>query len=122
MLNSYYGSHDGEYSESEPENELVTIPGQSPSELAAQIPSVHVENSSDIHIGPRLQYNGPVTVKQYITVNGKDGIKSSPEELSHDIASTGLQPLKLVLSGSKCPRAIQSCVIAGLSLDYESHC
>jgi hypothetical protein len=96
MLNSYYGSRD----EANSGNELACITGQSPSELAAQMPSVFVENSSDIHIGPHLQYNGPVTVKQYITVNGKDEIESSYENFSHDIALTGLQPPDVAIAKS----------------------
>ncbi|PNF17850.1 hypothetical protein B7P43_G02228 [Cryptotermes secundus] len=94
MLNSYV-NEDVSTSESESENELATIPGQSPSELTKQIPPVFVENSSDVHIGPRLQYNGPVTVKQYITVNGKGSVKSSPGKLCNDIARTGYQSNKL---------------------------
>jgi hypothetical protein len=96
MLNHYRGSEDAANSE----NELVSIPGHSPSELAAQMPSVFVENSSDIHIGPRLQYNGPVTVKQDTIVNGKDEMKSSSENFSHDIATTGLQPLDVMIAKS----------------------
>ena len=72
MLNPFYMDNVLATSETETENELVSISGQLPSELTAQLPTVVVENSSDIHIGPRLQYNGPVTVKQYITVKGKD--------------------------------------------------
>jgi len=65
--------------ESESENELVSISGQLPSELAAQLPSFCVENSSHIHIGPRLQYHGPVTVNHYVTVKGKDDVESLAE-------------------------------------------
>jgi hypothetical protein len=64
------------------------------------MPSVFVENSSDIHVGPRLQYIGPVIVKQYITVNGKDEIESSYENFSHDIALTGLQPPDVAIARS----------------------
>ena len=74
MLNPFYMDNVLATSETETENELVSISGQLPSELTAQLPTVVVENSSDIHIGPRLQYNGPVTVKQYITVKGKDDV------------------------------------------------
>lgn len=99
MLNRYV-NEDVATSESESDNELASIPGQSSSELAQQIPSVFVEKSSDIHIGPRLQYNGPVTVKQYITVNGKESIKSSPGKLCNDIAKTGIQPPEVVIANS----------------------
>ncbi|PNF17848.1 hypothetical protein B7P43_G02228 [Cryptotermes secundus] len=99
MLNSYV-NEDVSTSESESENELATIPGQSPSELTKQIPPVFVENSSDVHIGPRLQYNGPVTVKQYITVNGKGSVKSSPGKLCNDIARTGTEPPEVVITNS----------------------
>ena len=67
--------------ELESENELDSISGQLSSELAAQLPTVVVENSEDIHIGPRYQYNSPVTLNQYITVKGKDGVESVPENL-----------------------------------------
>jgi hypothetical protein len=106
MLNRYV-NEDVATSESESDNELASIPGQSSSELAQQIPSVFVEKSSDIHIGPRLQYNGPVTVKQYITVNGKDSIKSSPGKLCSDIAKTGIQPPEVVVTNSMYTRVFQ---------------
>jgi hypothetical protein len=66
-------------SESESENEMNRISGQLPSELAAQLPTAVVENSSDVQIGHRLQYHSPVTVNQYITVKGKDGVESLAE-------------------------------------------
>jgi hypothetical protein len=97
MLNSYYGSRDDEANSG---NELACITGQSPSGLAAQMPSVFVGDSSDIHIGPRLQDIGQLTVKQYITVNGKDAIESSYENFSHDIALTGLQPPDVAIARS----------------------
>jgi hypothetical protein len=93
MLNPFYMDNVvAATSESESENELVSISGQLPSELAAQMPSVVVENSSDIHIGPRHQYNGPVTVKQYITVKGKDDAGSLAENPSKNTDTTTLQP------------------------------
>jgi len=79
-------------SESESENELVSISGQLPSELAAQLPSVVVENSSDIHIGPHLQYNGPVTVKQYMTVKGKDDVRSFAGNICKNIDTISPHP------------------------------
>jgi hypothetical protein len=91
MLNPFYVDNVVTTSESELENELVSVSGQLPSQLAAQIPTVVVENSSDIHIGPRLQYNGPVTVKQYITVKGKDDVGFSSETPFIDTAITNLQ-------------------------------
>jgi hypothetical protein len=96
MLNSFHVDNVVATSESELEDELVSISGQLPSELAAQIPSVVVENSSDIHIGPRLQYNGPVTVKQYITVKAKDDIDSSSGVPSNDASATHLQQPEVV--------------------------
>jgi hypothetical protein len=99
MLN-HYVTEDVSTSESESEKELASIPGQLASEQAQQIPSVFVENSSDIHIGPHLQYNGPVTVKQYITVNGKDSIKSSSRKFCDEIATTGIQPPEVVITNS----------------------
>jgi hypothetical protein len=107
MLN-HYVNEDVTTSESESENELANIPGQSSSELAQQIPPVFVENSSDIHIGPRLQYNGPVTVKQYITVNGKDSIKSSAGKLRNDIAETSIQPPEVLVKNSMYTRVVQT--------------
>jgi hypothetical protein len=92
MLNPFHMDNVVATSESELENELVSISGQVPSELAQQMPTVVVENSSDIHIGPRLQYNGPVTVKQYITVKGKDDIGSSFGKPFVDVAAADLQP------------------------------
>jgi hypothetical protein len=93
MLNPFYTDDAvAATSESESENELVSISGQLPSELAAQMPSVVVENSSDVHIGPRLQYNGPVTVKQYITVKGKDSVRYSPGDPSKETDITTPQP------------------------------
>jgi hypothetical protein len=71
---------------------LVSVSGQLPSELAAQLPTVVVENSSDIHIGPRLQYNGPVTVKQYITVKGKDDLGSLAENPCKNTDTVTPQP------------------------------
>jgi hypothetical protein len=79
-------------SESESEDDLVSISGQLPSELAAPLPTVVVENSSDVHIGPRLQYNGPVTVKQYITVKGKDDVGYLPENLCKNTDTISPQP------------------------------
>jgi hypothetical protein len=115
MLN-HYVNEDVTTSESESENELANIPGQSSSELAQQIPSVFVENSSDIHIGPRLQYNGPVTVKQYITVNGKNSIKSSPGELCNDIANTGVEPPEVVITNSMYTRVVKTFFLSSPNL------
>ena len=94
MLNPFYIDNVVAATESESENELVSISGQLPSEVAAQLPTVVIQNSSDIHIGPRLQYNGPVTVKQYITVKGKDGIESVVENPYKDPDTISLQPLE----------------------------
>ena len=77
---------------SDSENGLVSISGQLPSELAAQLPTVVVENSSDIHIGPHFQYNGPVTVKQYMTVKRKDDVESLAENFYKKTDTISLQP------------------------------
>ena len=77
---------------SDSENGLVSISGQLPSELAAQLPTVVVENSSDIHIGPHFQYNGPVTVKQYMTVKGEDDVESLAENFYKETDTISLQP------------------------------
>ena len=92
MLNPFYMDNVVATTESESENELVSISGQLPSELTAQKPTVVIENSSDIHIGPRLQYNGPVTVNQYITAKGKDGIESVVENPCKDPDTISPQP------------------------------
>jgi hypothetical protein len=92
MLNPFHMDNVVATTESESDNELFSISGQLPSELAAQLPTVVVENSSDIHIGPRLQYNGPVTVKQYITVNGKDGVGSLAENFCKNTDTVSPQP------------------------------
>ncbi|XP_069702870.1 probable chitinase 2 [Periplaneta americana] len=92
-------------SESESDNELATIPGPSPSQLAGQTPPVFVENSSNIHIGPNLQYNGPVTVKQYITVNGKDEVSYNSSDDTphlHNLGDFGLQPEKSKPQNEAC--------------------
>jgi hypothetical protein len=82
-------------SQSESENELVSISGQLPSELAAQMPSVVVDNSTDVHVGPRLQYHGPVTVEQNVTVKGKDNVGYLPDEKpSKNTDITIQQPLE----------------------------
>jgi hypothetical protein len=78
--------------ESEPENELVSVSGQLPSELAAQLPTVVIGNSEDIHVGPCYQYNSPVTVNQYITVKGKDDVESVPENLYENTDTISPQP------------------------------
>ena len=92
MLNPFEMDNVVAITESDSENELVSISGQLPSQMAAQLPTVVVENSSDVHIGPRLQYNGPVTVKQYITVKGKDGVGSIDENSSKDPDTISPQP------------------------------
>ena len=92
MHNPFHMDNVVAISESESENELVSISGQLPSELAAQLPTVVVENSSDIHIGPHFQYNGPVTVKQYITVKGKDDVGSIAENLCKNTDTISPQP------------------------------
>ena len=78
--------------DSESENELVSISGHLKSDLAAQIPSVGVENCCDIHIGPHLQCKDAVANKQYITVKGKDGIGSLAERPSKNIETNTVHP------------------------------
>ena len=91
MLNPFYTDNVVATTESESENELVSFSGQLPSEVAAQLPTVVVENSSDIHIGPRL-HNCPVTVQQFITVKGKDDIESLAENPFKDTDTISPQP------------------------------
>jgi len=79
-------------SESKSENELVSVSGQLPSELAAQLPAVVIENSSDSHTGPRIQYKSPVTVNQHIMVKGKDDVESSAENLCKNTDTISPQP------------------------------
>jgi hypothetical protein len=79
-------------SESESENELVGFSGQLPSKLAAQLPTAVVENSSDIQIGPRLQYHSPVTVNQYIMLKGKDDVESLAENPYKNTDTITAQP------------------------------
>ena len=78
--------------DSESENELGSLSGQLPSDVAAPLTTAVFENSSNIHIGPRLQYHGPVTVNQYITVKGKDGVGSEAGNPSKDPDTISLQP------------------------------
>jgi hypothetical protein len=63
---------DDEESESEEDPNLLqqALPG-----------SVHVEDSRDIHIGPQLTYNGPVTVNQIVQVPG--GNSGYNENIQH---------------------------------------
>jgi hypothetical protein len=92
MLNPFHMDSVVATSESESENELVSFSGQLPSELAAQLPTAVVENSSDVQIGPRLQYHSPVTVNQYITVKGKDDIESLAENPCKNTDTITAQP------------------------------
>ena len=94
MLNPFHADNVVATSETEIENELVSVSGQLPSEVAAQLPTVVVEDSSDIHIGPRYQYSGPVTFKQYVTVKGKDDVESLVEDPSKNIDTISLQSLE----------------------------
>ena len=95
-------------SESESENELVSVSGQLPSELAARLPTVVVENSSDIHIGPHFQYNSPVTVNQYITVKGKSDIGSLAGNLCKNTETISPQPPEGVNPVGMYTRVIQT--------------
>jgi len=91
MLNPFYTDNVVATTDSESGNELVSYSGQLPRQVAAQLPTVVVENSSDIHIGPRL-HNCPVTVQQYITVKGKEDIESLAENPFKDTDTISLQP------------------------------
>jgi hypothetical protein len=93
MQNPFYtDSVTATASQPESENELVNFSGHLPSTLTAQMPSVVVEDSADVHVGPHLQYHGPVTVKQYVTVKGKDDGGSLAGNPSKNIDSTTPQP------------------------------
>ena len=91
MLNPFYTDSVVATSDSESENELVSYSGHLPSQVAAQLPTVVVENSSDIHIGPRL-HNCPVTFQQYVTVEGKDDVESFTEDPFKDTDTISPQP------------------------------
>jgi hypothetical protein len=67
-MNSFHMQKVVATSQSESENELFGGSRQLPSQLAARSATVAVQNSSDIHIGPRQQNNTPVTVNQHLTV------------------------------------------------------
>ena len=67
---------DSESGSSESDSDEGNALAQLPQNLVAQTPQVLVDNSSDVHIGPHFQYSGPITVKQYITVNGREGDES----------------------------------------------
>jgi hypothetical protein len=110
MLNPFHMDNIVATSESESENELVSFSGQLPSELAAQLPTVVVENSSDVHIGPRLQYHGPVTVNQYITVKGKDGVESFAENPCKNTDTISPQPPEVANPMGMYIRVIQTFV------------
>jgi hypothetical protein len=92
MLNPFYMDNVVATSDSESENELVSMSGQLPPEVAAQSPTVAVENSSDIHVGTRVQYTAPVTIKQYITVKGKDDVESLAGNLYKNTDTITQQP------------------------------
>ena len=110
MLNPFSMDNVVGTQDSESENELVSISGQLPSDLAAQIPSVVVENSSDIHIGPRIQYNAPVTIKQYITVKGKNGVDPVAETSSENTDTTTQHPPEGAKPVGTCTQVI--CMLA----------
>jgi hypothetical protein len=67
---SLSSEYDDEESESESDSE-----GDSHKHELQQVPAstVHVDDCSDIQVGPRLTYNGPVTVNQIVQVTGGDG-------------------------------------------------
>ncbi|PSN42058.1 hypothetical protein C0J52_15586 [Blattella germanica] len=98
-LDSYAPTYDDTSSSSESEhgnNVLARLPEQ----LAVQSPQVLVENSTDVHVGPHFQYNGPITVKQYISLDGKKAIENDsttsplPAQMPHlkGIANVLLKP------------------------------
>jgi len=91
MLNPFYTDNVVATSDSESENELVSFSGQLPPQVAAQLPTVVVENSSDIHIGPRL-HKCPVTFQQYVTVKGKDDVESLAKNFFKDTDTISPQP------------------------------
>jgi hypothetical protein len=67
---SLSSENDDEESESESDSE-----GDSHKHGLQQVPAstVHVDDCSDVQVGPRLTYNGPVTVNQIVQVTGGDG-------------------------------------------------
>ena len=91
MLNPFYMDNVVATSDSESRNELVSFSGQLPPNVAAELPRVVVENSSDIHVGPRL-HNCPVTFQQYVTVKGKDDVESLAKNFFKDTDTISPQP------------------------------
>jgi len=78
-------------SDSDSENELVSLSGQLLSEVSTPLTTAVFKSSSDTHIASRLQYHGPVTVQQYITVKRKDSVGSEAENPSKDPDTISLQ-------------------------------
>jgi hypothetical protein len=95
-------------SESESENELVSFSGQLPSELAAPLPTAVVENSSDIQLGPHLQYHSPVTGNQYVTEKGKGGVEFLAENPYKNTDTITAQPPESANPMGMYIRVIQS--------------
>ena len=69
--------------------------------VSTQSPTVFVEGSSDIHIGPHIQYHAPVTIKQYLTVKEKD-IEALPNGKTR---AEKLQDCALQINGIKSPQS-----------------
>ncbi|KAJ9597941.1 hypothetical protein L9F63_011228, partial [Diploptera punctata] len=82
---------------SEDSDEGEVTPGYN---VTTQSPTVFVEGSSDIHIGPHIQYHAPVTIKQYVTVKNKDLAKLANGANSLSAA--------LQINGIKLPEKIYS--------------
>jgi hypothetical protein len=97
-------------SESESGNGLVSNSGQLPSELAAQIPTVVTEDSSDIHIDPPLQHHGPLTVKHYVNLKGKDDVGYLAENPSKNADTTTQQPSEEANAVGMYTRVVQTFV------------
>jgi hypothetical protein len=69
--------------------------------------SVFVEGSRDVHIGPRLTYNGPVTVNQIVQVPGGNSDYSIQHTLlTHAIDAPGscTDPLNNTADGNVTKR------------------
>lgn len=56
------------------------------------ISSVTVTNSTDVHLGNKTYYQGPVTIKQFILADVEEEEEVSKEELEGDVFGGGVQP------------------------------
>lgn len=103
-------------SSSEQEEEYETVPTRTVSQISTGAvhvggtPSnIHMENSSDVHIGSRLNYNAPVTINQCVHVLGNSDVIQDGVMLREAIQG----PVRVVdpfQNGSSQGRRVQMCV------------